>query len=162
MNRLMFAVMALVLLGAGVFAENVTSIAQTEQPYFQGLGFALRSDESNVVECKIVQVKQTDLKTGQSSDCGVFKGMIDFANDSYVLKLINPSLKAFEADIIQENGAKLNVPVGHISFKVGMSDPKHTTAIGKILIKSATEGASGEFNLYLNVPNASGTASPKP
>ncbi|MFZ2956726.1 MAG: hypothetical protein WA705_07530 [Candidatus Ozemobacteraceae bacterium] len=165
MKRLFVFVLLFVLVAGSSFAEGVTSIAQKEEPYFDGIGFALKGEEAIVVECHIVQVKQTDLKQGTQIGGKVFKGILVFGADAYPLKLVEPSLKAFEADVM-ELGGKANkegiaVPIGHVSFKVGMPDIKHITATGKLLIKTEKDGVSGEFGLLLNVPRPPGDQAPK-
>ena len=71
------------------------------------------------------------------------------------MKLINPKLDQFEADIMSaqakaDQPAGIAIPVGHISFKLMKVDKNHAVASGRLMVRTEDKDASGEFSLLLN------------
>jgi len=156
-----FAVLLVVALcfAAPCFAQptapgKVPSVAQKIEPLFLGLGFAFKGKELFATELHVMQVQQMNLQNSKAQ--GLIKCIFLMGDTKLPVKIINPDLEKFEADVvkIEAGGADqppVIIPIGHISMKVSQLDKIHSAGIGKVQLNiEGNEEKSGDFALYLN------------
>lgn len=153
-NRFVFLAVLLVLAAAVcVSAETqIPSVKQQEAPYFTGLGFALKSVEEFVpAKLRVTMIQLKNLENNQQTPAS-FKALFELGAQKYPVKIIQPDLSAFEADIMdpQTKGKELSAPIGHITLGLVKVTEHKSVATGTLLIRTGDEKTSGEFKLLLN------------
>ncbi len=156
MNRnrsvLLAVVLVLVFAVCASAETQIPSVKQQEAPYFIGLGFALKSVEEFIpAELRVTMIQLRNLGDGKQTPAS-FKAILELGAERYPVKIINPDLGAFEADVMdpQTRGKELSAPVGHITLGVMKVTERKSVATGTLLIKTGDEKTSGEFRLLLN------------
>lgn len=153
-NRSVFLAV-LLMLAAAVCASagpQIPSVKQQEAPYFAGLGFALKSvDEFVPAELRVTIIQLRNLENSQQTPAS-FKAVFELGAEKYPVKIIQPDLSAFEADIMdpQAKGKELSAPIGHITLGLIKVTERKSVATGTLLIRTGDEKTSGEFKLLLN------------
>ncbi len=166
MRKFLMVVFFLSCLVMSVFAETtIPSVDIKEEPYFLSLGFSFKGPgDFTVTELNIFKLVETKLKDPKPGDGKAFRCQLVFGDEVFPVKIVNPELKKFEADIMEIKGEKgVPLPIGHVSFKLQKPDKKHTVAVGKLIVTLPDKEKSGEYSLFLNelpLPSAPGSSGP--
>lgn len=182
MKRVLLVLALLVAFVPGSFGMGKDASQEPQIiPYFIGLGFAVKGngevgvkdgeEQLPFVPCELDIQMILPPKNEQKSNSRTttapppsgksqqqektFRGIFKYGDRTIPLKIIQPELTRFEADLVKISAAGADqapnsVPVGHMTFKMMQSSRSFDVAVGKLMIQTEELDQNSEMTLLMH------------